>query len=352
MKLYNMIGYKLFKQNEDGSVHMLRIVDMHKPFKVIDQYIKEPSVITVYDYNIKKNVKLKVDSLKEYSPLKPDGVATFSVVNIRDEKGNICKDVLVTATKFLNIEYKLNIMPYAVCRQNITDIFYNLMSKNPDDTLVGLAINQDTCPANFDFGIMFAADSIVYSDFINFYRMDTIDDILSLINVKKYDEVLNDLFMRHIKYINKPQYQFKNEHGGWCKNLETLIKENNFMADINQMLGIIEVDFDIDNFSEEVTNNDITYNIAREDLRYWLSSICKANIVEATILKFDHDINLGDFNDTKYLLIRDNKSVLYLVAYRTEGEYYEADLDKKFNEMDFSTKFKLAFMDSKYNNIK
>ncbi len=347
MRLYNMIGYKLFKENEDGSIHMIRIVGMHKPFKITDS-TKDPSEITIYDYDTKEKSKVRVDSLKEYSPLKPDGVATFSIVNIRDGKGQICKDVIVTATKYLNIEYKLNVMPYAVCRQNITDVFYNLISRHEDDTLVGMAINQDTCPANFDFGIMFAAESIVYSEFINFYRLDTMEDIMALIHVKKYDEVLSDLFDRYIKHVNKPELQFKNEAGGWCKNLKALITENNFQADINQMLGITQVDFNVNDYLDTVHKDDIEYTVAKEDLRTWLSSLYKVNMTEVAVMTFDHDINLGDFNDTKYLLVRDNTDVLYLMVYTVEGEFFEADLEEKAKEMDFSTKFKLSFINSKY----
>lgn len=350
MRLYNMIGYKLFKEREDGSVHMVRIVGMDRPFKITNN-AKDPSEIIIYDYDTKEKSKVRVDFLKEYSPLKPDGVATFSIVNIRDDKGDICKDVIVTATKYLNIEYKLNVMPYAVCRQNITDVFYNLLSKNENDTLVGMAINQDTCPANFDFGIMFAADSIVYSEFVNFYRLDTMEDILGLIHINKYDDVLSGLFSRYITHIKKPELQFKNEAGGWCKNLKTLIEENNFQADINQMLGITQVNFNISDYLDIVKKDDIEYNIAKEDFRSWLSYIYKMNISEVAVMEFGHDINLGDFNDTKYILIRDNTNKLYLMVYTTEGEFFEADLEKKSEEMDFSTKFKLSFINSKYADM-
>ena len=124
MRLYNMVGYKLFKQNEeDGSVHMIRIIGMHRPYKITHS-TKDPAEIFIFDYKDNQKKKVRVDSLKEYSPLKPDGIATFSVVNIRDNEGKICKDVIVTGSKFLNIELKISNVPYAVCRQNITDVFY------------------------------------------------------------------------------------------------------------------------------------------------------------------------------------------------------------------------------------
>ena len=67
------LNNSLFKQNEDGSVHMLRIVHMHRPFKITDS-TKDPTEITVYDYDTKEKRKVKVDTLSEYSPLQPDGI--------------------------------------------------------------------------------------------------------------------------------------------------------------------------------------------------------------------------------------------------------------------------------------
>ena len=348
MRLYNMVGYKLFKQNEeDGSVHMIRIIGMHRPYKITPS-TKDPAEIFILDYKDNQKKKVRVDSLKEYSPLKPDGIATFSVVNIRDNEGKICKDVIVTGSKFLNIELKISNVPYAVCRQNITDVFYNLLSRGENDTLVGMSVNMDTCPSNFDFRMMFAADSIVYSEFINFYRLDSLDDILRMVNIKTYDEVLSDLYSRHISYIKRPELLFKSEHGGWCKNLRTLLEQNNFMSDINQMLGITQVEFDVKDYLVNVSKDDITYQIVSDDFRLWLSSIYKVNMTEVAVMKFDHDINLADFNDNRYLLIKDNTGILYLMVYTVEGEFFEADLEEKAKEMDFSSKFKLSFEASKY----
>ena len=94
---------------------------------------------------------------------------------------------------------------------------------------------------------------------------------------------------------------------------------------------------------------DLTYKAAREDFKCWLSSIYKININEANFLEYDHDINLGDFNNAKYFLFRDTtNNKLYLCVYTEAGEYFEDDLIAKSKEMDFSTKFKIDFY-NKYN---
>lgn len=345
MGLYNMIGYKLYKENEDGSIHMMRIVNMHRPFKITES-TKEPAEITVLDYDDNETKKIRTDSLKEYHPIKPDGVFTISIVNVIDGKGKICKDVIATGTKYLDLELGLAITPYCVCRQNITDIFYNLLTTDEDHTLVGLAINKDTCPSNFDMPIMFAANDVVFNEFINFYRNDTLEDILTMVKISKYDDVLRDLYNRHIKAVNKPEFSFKNEHGGWCRDLNTLLTQNNFQADLNQMLGITEVGFDISDYLEDrkIPNSEDIYKVAKDDFRYWLSSLYKVNMKEVNFLEYDHDINLADFNNSSYLLIRDTTKKLYLAVYLVDGEYFEEDLKQKAKELDFTTKFKMAYM--------
>lgn len=350
MKLYNMVGYKLFKEREDGTVHMLRIVGMRRPYK-LDANTKDPAEIKVYDYDTKETKKVRVDTLKEYSPLTPDGILTMCIVTIHDSKGKIFKDVLACGTKYINLQYKLTAMPYCVCRQNITDIFYNLMSKTGEQ-LVGLSVNEDTCPANFDYGLMMASDSVEYYEMVNFYRNDMLEDLYPMIALKKYDEVLKGLFDAHVEATGNPALAFKKEHGGWCRDLKTLLEENNFQADLNQMLGIVQVNFNIADFLEDrtITRNgeELTYQIARDDFRYWLSFTYGYNITEATVLEYDHDINLADFNDNLYFIFRDNTKKLYLITYLTDGKYYEDDLKEKAKELDFSTKFKIDFY-NKYN---
>jgi uncharacterized protein YneF (UPF0154 family) len=345
-----MIGYKLFKEEKDGHIHIVRITKVHKPYKITKDS-KDPSWMTIFDYDDNETKKVRVEDYKDYHKLIPDAIATFSIATIKDKEGKIFKDVIVTATKYLAVQIDSHSLPYAVCRQNITDIFANLISNSDNHGLVGLAVNQDTCPSNFDYRLMFAANSVEYSDFVNFYRNDTLDDILSMIPIKKYDDVLSELYTKHINYINKPELLFKKEDSGWCKDLHTLLDQNNFAVDINQMLGITEVGFDMESYMDKVTkDNDIEYYVASDDLREWLSKcVFNINIKEASIIEYDHDINLSDYNSTKYTLIRDINNKLYLVIYISDGEYYTADLieeDIKKNER--LNKFKLKYMYNKY----
>lgn len=345
-KLYGMVGYKLFKENEDGSVHILRIVEVRKPYKLTSN-TKDPAEIKVRDEETKEISKVRVDTLSEYHPLTPDGVITASVVNMNSKDAR-SKDVIITGTKYLDLKVNPRTMPFCVCRQSITDIFNNLQIRQESEMLVGLAVNQNDCPTNFDYKMMFMQSDVEYFEVINFYRTDTLDDIYPLISVKKYDEVLNNLYMDHIKAIGKPELMFTHkEHGGWCKDLKTLLTQNNFQTDLNEMLGITEVDFKVTDYCAEKTiereGKELKYLVLDDACRYWLSLTYSTPIKEATVLEFDHDVNLADFNDNKYFLLRDNENKLYLITYITEGEFYEDDLIEKSKEMDFTTKFKLKF---------
>ena len=224
LRLQNCVGYKLFKENED-NIEILRIMHVKK-YKQ-----GNPAEITVRDESTKEVKKIRVDSLKDYTPLLPDGYLTFNIVQLKDSKGKIYKDVVVTASKMLNIQIG-DMFPFAICRQSITDVFYNLLCRDESDMITGLAINQNTCPSNFDFKIMLACDKIEYSENVSFYRSDILSDLLSFINEEKFDNVLELLYMEHVNAVKNPTLVFNSEHKGWCRKLKILLKENNFQNDI------------------------------------------------------------------------------------------------------------------------
>lgn len=348
MKLSVMIGYKIFKENNDGSVELLRIL---KVPQLTTSTI--PAKITVRDESNGEIKKISTDNLKEYSPLEPDGLMTFSVCTIRDSEGKPHNDIVVTASKILNLKIG-NTLPFAVCRQNITDIFYNLLIKDESEMISGLSVNQNSCPAGFDFGLMLACDGINFTNSVNYYRTDMINDLYCMIDKKRFDNELEKIYKKHVEASNNPALIFKKQDKGWCKDLDTLLKENNFQADSDEMLGIGAVDFEISKYLEEKDlpgKDGETYTSPTDELRKWLSSIYKINFGTTTVLEFNHDINLAEFNNAKYFLLRDNTKKLYLFVYLVDGEYHELDLESEDNKTDFSTEFRLNFY-NKYNSNK
>ena len=342
MNINNMIGYKIFKE-EDDKLILYRIIKIKKS-ETSNQTIS----IKVKDLNSNEIKKLKLDDIKGFTPLEPDGYITFNCVNINTDN-EIVKDVIVTASKFLNLKIG-DTLPYAICRQSITDIFYNLLCKDEGDMIVGLSVNQDDCPSNFDFPILLSCDGIDFSESIHYYRTDTIeDDILPIISIYKYNEILFENFKKHIAASNDKSGAFRKQDKGWCKDLNTLLLENTFQSDVDQMLGITAVKFKIeDELIEQELSNGEKYFSFNDTTREWLSSIFKINIKKTTVIEYDYDVDTVEFKNTRYLLLRDNTKKLYLVVYTLDKEELEIDLIDKANESDFSTKYRLDFY-NKYN---
>lgn len=349
MKSTAMLGYKLVRFDEDNTPHMIRVVGVKTGFK--ESRDKHLNAMKVYDYDTGLTSEWKLKDFKDYSPIEPDGVITVSIAIVRDNDNKALKDVVVTASRY--IDMKLAKVPYVVCRQNVVDMFYNLLMQSEENNMVGISCNQDTAPANFDFRLLLAANSISEYKMINFYRIDTLEEILKLFDHKPYDNVLAKLYEEHCKATNNPKALMKKEDMGYCKDLDTLLSSNGFKYDINQMLGITDVNFTIKDY---IVEKDLPgkpgekYESVSDDMIAWLSSIYNMNITDLTILKFDHDIDIVEFKNTKYFLMRDDTNTLYLLVYNENGEQFVADLDAKSKELDFSTKFKLDFY-SKYNNI-
>ena len=352
MKLSRMLGYKLFKINENNEAEIIRIIKIDNKNNKLRNFEK----VDIYNYSTDRiETGIKVEKLKDYTPLEPDAFFTISIATVVDTKGVELEDVVCTISNYRMVKSGMSTIPYGVCRQNITDVFNNLLvtSDNDDDMLVGLAVNMNTCPANFEYKNMFVAKSVRDDTFINFYVNDTIDDILKMVDVDIYNKVLSDLFNRHINHIQRPDLLFLSEHGGWCKDVETLLKINNFQSDINEMLDIMQVDFNIMDYSIDKTlskdGEEIKYKSMNEALNSWFSCMAKINITDSTILDYNHDIDLS--NIANYYLIRDNTSTLYVIFYTKDNEKYKYDFEEESKKYDFSTNFKIYFYD-KYNRNK
>ena len=341
MKVENMLGYKIFKETEDG-LKMYRIIK-------IKTYPDggSPSRMTVKDLDTGEEKIVRIEDMKDYTPLTPDAYLTFNKVHIVNN-GKILNDVVITASKILNLKVG-DTMPYAVCRQSCTDIFYNLICKDESDMIVGLSVNQDDCPTNFDFREILACDGVDKSQYVNYYRMDTLEDVMPMIKTHGLNEVMEKNFMEHVKHTGDSSIAFKKEDKGWCKDIETLMKENNFQSDIDQMLGITAVNFKIkDYIIKKNITEDNEYESFTDELIQWLRGIFRVNINNINVVKYDYDIDLAEFNNARYILLRDNTNTLYLCVYTIDNDQLEIDLVEKAKELDISTKFMLKFY-NKYN---
>ena len=343
----NIIGIKFFKEVEDDKIKMIRIVRV--PNNGDD--ITKGKEITVQDEVSKEQFKMKVSEFKTYTPLEPDGYLTIAKVSGKNVEGKEVHDIVVTASKILEMKYAGNLKPYVILRQSVTD----LMAADGSQDYVGMSISRDNCPEDFDYLQLLGCDEILNFRHFNFYRTDTLErDILPLINTKIFDDTLEELFKIHIETSGNFIAQDNESDHGWCRKLSKLLEENNFQADIDEMLGITHVDFKLANFivEKELPGKEGEYfDSPSDDFLIWLQYTYQVKMEYATIIKFGHDINLADFNDSLYLLIRDSESILYLIVYTNKGEFFEEDLKAVATSPDFTTKFKIK-MYNKYHNKK
>jgi hypothetical protein len=178
---------------------------------------------------------------------------------------------------------------------------------------------------------------------------------MPMIKTHNLNETLEKLYNEHIKYSKNTVAMFKKEDKGWCKDINTLLKENNFQYDIDQMLGIIAVDFKISDYITTAPlpgKEDEEYETVTNDFKHWLKGIRNVNINNISILKYGYDIDLVDFKNSNYFLLRDNTKTLYLLVYTVDEDELEIDLINKANEPDLSTKFRIEFYNkyNRYNN--
>lgn len=346
------LGHKFYKQNEDDTFEIIRIIKLGE--------FNDKVIIRNEETGNTKTVTFA--SLKGYTPLKPTGLVTFSTVKVYDkgEKPPFPNDVVICLYRMIDIQLDQNVPPFAVCRQSITDIFYNLLADKEDHGIVGLSVTRDDCPTNFDYRIMAACDEICHYEMVNLYIDDTLDNILECIDTNIYDSVLFRNFSVHMKLKNPMwmEQTFKKtkeitSDSGWCSDLKSLLLDNNFITDMNTMRNITELDFDIseDFISEHVKlqNNDEydRVSVSEECMKY-LSYVFKVNMKTTMVIEYNYDIDLADFNHSNYILLRDKTQKLYIVVYTVDGEYIEKDLEDKSNKMDFSDRYRLDFY-NKFN---
>ena len=333
------LGYKFFKELDNGF-EVIRIKD-----------VKGNDKITCINLDTDNIFNITLEDLRTYTPLEPYGVLSANIVNIDSER-----DVVLILYKMIELKIMGMNSPYAICRQSINDFFADLVFENPEDNnLVGISCSRENCPANVDFNQLAACNEILYSNVVYLYRDDTLDSILQVIPLlSKINNVLDKLLWKHIKVVTpKPLIDLKYNKNtkyvdGWCKDLRTLLKENNFMADFNSMCDIVEVDFNLENYLN-------TRDSGVKELSYpallFFDEVFKVNAVETRVIKYNYTIDISKFNNTNYVFLRDNTGSVYLVVYLVNGEFLEKELEEKVNKLDVTQRLQLSYY-NKYSKGK
>lgn len=334
--LKKYLGYKMYKINEDESVDMIRIIR-------VSEY---NNMITYKDLNTGIETKTNIKSLAGFTPLEPIGVISFAEVGINDKDGHLNKDVIVSAYRLLDLKMDIN-SPYCICRQSVNDFFASVMY--PDKGIVGVSVTRENCPVEIDYRLMVSASTLFNYEMVHIYYEDVIDDILECVNTKKYDSVLAGLQKQYIEDAGLLNRDNKASINGWCNSLKSLLVDNDFINDIDEMRDIQGVDF---NIADHLVDNDTTTpskGFDKDTLEFFRVTF-KVPVVSTVVIPYKHDIDLAEFNNTNYIKMRDNTDTLYIVVYKNRGQYLEKELEDWNNKKSISDQIKLAFY-NKYHNI-
>ena len=322
---------RYYRFDDSDNLEVVRILKYQNSDVMKCEFIKGPQT--------GKREKIKVSDLHDnWYMLACDGLISFSIVELQN-----LKDVVVTLARKSDIDNAIS-MPYAVCRQCVSDIFYRVYAKSDRDT-VGMSITWDSCPANVEFKNFLACDRMLAQYTIAYYIGDKLNDLLTLFDHKEYDYVLAELFTSHCKYSSNgisfiyDDYISRPMFDGYVKTLDDLLVMNNFEYDVQSGFGIIPLKFD---FKGDVSGHidlDSTGSLsesAKRDLGFMLGE----NINTTLVMPYDKDIDLKSLSHRLHILIADLNNDIYLIVYDKEGEYHvpienveSADNIKKINNL-------------------
>ena len=273
------LGQKIYKFIDDELIirRLIRVKNSDA-FVIANEDCTNPVTVTNAEY-------------RSYTKLREDAVVIFSIVELQDS----VPDVIVSL--FRDKDMKAG-MPYAVCRQNLFDVFTNSIENDNGMMYIGCSISQDTCPENVDFRMLIGCNKVNRSDMIAIYMEDTIDIILSLVKSKPYDETL--------AILHKGFSEAKTR--GSVATLRELLVDNHFIDDIYRGFNIIKVTF--------------TYNGNEQFLPEFtavIEDIIKQEMLYPVWVKWTKEIDIKKIQDT-HLLVMDGSNTLYIVSYKP-GEY-------------------------------
>lgn len=282
------LGTKVYNDNE-----LLRIIKF-----------KNQATVRVQNLITKEEKCMSLKTIKEkYTLLRPDGVFTFSIV---DMEGGKYKDVIITMNRYKDLKDNITI-PYLMLRQNIIDLFATIIRREDyKENYVGCCVTADTIPEGLDFKVLLACDGIKSYTYVDFYISDTLDDILSCIKTSKYDDVLDNLWRSYSKMKNLPVTPEMDGVIGYCSNLKKLIKDNNMMYDVYTGFGILSINKPLE-LSEDNT-------LSNPEQKRSVEELVGEEMINETCVKYLQNIDLSEIKRS-YNLIVDNTGTMYLIVY-------------------------------------
>ena len=320
-EVMTMLGCKYYRQLSEDKFEILRVTN-----------IKGTNDCTCLIDNERVEIKTPQDILSHYTKLIPDGTISFAIVSTQfdDKKDLYCDDVMVLAWNNNIHIHEESPDPDVICRQNIIDIFYAMLNGEEDKSIVGLSMTKKELPNNLSMKDLTQCDKINYIVTYNTYLQDTPTTFIEYMKGKRlqrFNDVLENGVKEYLKsqnIVDMGQKIIK----GHCRDLENLLKNNNFYYDFDQIFGISPIK---DNIEENLESNNFAdgtkYYSLNSKLTNIFSNVFKINISKTIVVEYDHDIDLTEFDPNTIFLVRDNTDKVYVVRYMLNGEYLESELE-------------------------
>lgn len=321
-----LLGSKYYRTNkETGEIELVRVVGVksNNECKCISKG--------------KDSIFIPVDDLVgHYTKLINDGVIVFAIVETcsDEQKGIMTPDVVVMG--YTKNRFEAGEEPDIICRQNIIDIFQAIYAasynkkEDRDKEIVGTCVTRSSLPKNMNMEMLSQCDKVNFVVTYNTYIQDNIDlfiDMLSGKRLKRFDEVLEKCMLEYMNYNKIPDLGQK-QINGHCRSLEVLLKNNNFGYDWDSLFGITPVKFTIDEnvLVHNTFSDGLEYDSFNNEYLNIFSKIFQIKLNKTIVLKYEHDIDLSEFEEGTYFLVRDAKMDLYVVRYTSMGQYIESEL--------------------------
>ena len=281
MKYY--VGDILYTKDEDNNIEYIRIIK-----------IQNKETCVVLDKNGDK-YKVKIKDINDYIKLKPDGYLHFLKLNAGNNT-----DIAVILNRSKDLDDGIS-EPYLICRQNILDVFANILIIDKN-TYVGCTVTKDDCPVGINFKLLLACDGIEDKFSMSIYITDNINNILDYIpRVRSYDDILTNMYEQNENLRIKGYSNYL----GFDKTLKDFLKNKEFYKSFYFAFNITPIDIEIKYDEDNKLNRSI--------LNY-LENIFKFEMFKGYAIKYNKNINLNDI-ERNYMLVADSTNTVYIIIY-------------------------------------
>jgi len=224
-------------------------------------------------------------------------------------------DIAIALNRVKDLEKNIS-EPYMVCRQNILDLFANILRTNTN-IYVGCTVTRDNCPNGVDFKILLACDGIESKFTMSVYNMDKASTIINYVpRVKDYDNILKSLY----EFNDNQRLRLNSNYLGFSKSLKELLSDQGFNESFYKSFNIDLVKFKVCiNENNELDKFQIKY----------LESLYKVEMFRVYAIRYNKTINLENI-EKEYRLIADNTETIYIIIFN-KGEYINREYEELNN---------------------